>query len=314
MDCHPVIVCLSLERLELDCLQLQSGAPRLLGCSQTLQLVSGFNLPGVDRVRHLLVLLPRPVRERVLLLHPLRPAWTSHLAVDQVHSLAKGPDSRSSGLDARGMLEPDLLLTGNSVDFDSEPRVVHHTHEIPCWHGGHAILAVVPSSDADLRSARKGCDRNFEMPEDPTPPLAKLRRLLEGIEGSHAPVLAAVQGYFHTVHRSASTVVCISLQTVRVSVGQRDFCGVIGLPTDTLQVPIIDAIQRIHPDVLLGCDIFTHNVRWKNTVVVLVVEGVGFLVRYNDLAQPLNHPSANVPRNEESHWEAMIWMQELPIV
>ena len=79
-----------------------------------------------------------------------------------------------------------------------------------------------------------------------------------------------------------------------------DLRGVPGRPQDALQVAVVDAIPRIRPYFLVRRYRLAQDMRREDAVVVDVVEVFRFLAGHGDLAQPLDHPAADVPWDEQT--------------
>mmetsp|Transcript_61325 Transcript_61325/g.131845 ORF Transcript_61325/g.131845 Transcript_61325/m.131845 type:complete len:248 (+) Transcript_61325:227-970(+) len=183
-------------------------------------------------------------------------------------------------VDLRRVLEPDLVTKG--VHLDTEPWVVHHTHEVPCGPLRLAILAIIPSANRKLSALGQDLDRNLDGPEDPAPTLAEFVRFLETLDARWSPILAVVYCHLHAVHRPSRPGVGVTAYGVS-SLGHLDLGAVRRGPDRGVDVPVIDRVGPIGPNIFGRGDILRRDVLWKNSVIIDVVMINALLLGYRHL-------------------------------
>mmetsp|Transcript_61326 Transcript_61326/g.131852 ORF Transcript_61326/g.131852 Transcript_61326/m.131852 type:complete len:244 (+) Transcript_61326:227-958(+) len=171
-------------------------------------------------------------------------------------------------VDLRRVLEPDLVTKG--VHLDTEPWVVHHTHEVPCGPLRLAILAIIPSANRKLSALGQDLDRNLDGPEDPAPTLAELVRLFKALDVRRPPVLGVVHRHLNAVHGPTRPGIGVAAHGVS-GLGDLDLGAVRRGPDRRVDVPVVDRVGPILPNVFGRGDVLRGDVLRKDPVVIDVV-------------------------------------------
>mmetsp|Transcript_26652 Transcript_26652/g.62603 ORF Transcript_26652/g.62603 Transcript_26652/m.62603 type:complete len:358 (+) Transcript_26652:1218-2291(+) len=196
------------------------------------------------------------------------------------------------------------------VNLETETLIVSHTHEIPSGMIRLSHIRFIPSSTHDLLAADKIGYLELKVPPSPAPKHAMISGFFFTVQGCQLPIDATVRTHFDACDHPTSTCVSVSRHIVGLIdvLRNRHFFVVERRRHGRIDVELVENIFRSVPPLFLQ-RLFRCDVWRKDTVVMVMVMVLRFVRNYVDLLQPLDHSTADVTWDDETHRVTVVWEQ-----
>mmetsp|Transcript_1670 Transcript_1670/g.7453 ORF Transcript_1670/g.7453 Transcript_1670/m.7453 type:complete len:368 (+) Transcript_1670:237-1340(+) len=205
------------------------------------------------------------------------------------------------------------------VNSDAVPRVVEHAHDVPRRSLRHGVLRLVERSEANLVAPAEPVRVNLELPVAPAPVPGLIAggtrgpsRLFPNVDVGELPGLALVEGELRSDHFSSAAAVRVPFQLVRLG-GRVENFFVLGVDDGAVDVEVVDDVLGLEPPALVRGELRI-DAHGKHAVVVEVVEVLGLLVGDDDLAEELDHATADVPRDQHAARVAVVGVEFISVL
>ena len=211
----------------------------------------------------------------------------------------------------------DLDTAGGGVmHANAIPSVGQHPHDVPRRALVHLVVGLIDGAETHFDALFIGepFDGDFEFPVAPAPVsrfVARAKvgpaRFLADVDVSELPAETSVEGELATDHLASAATVGVSLEGVRLLSHRNDFVGR-RVRDGAVNVELVDDVFRLEPPAFLGRGLRV-NVRRQDSVVVEVVKVVALAIGDFNFGEKLNHTTANVTGDDDSHGETVVRMK-----
>ncbi|CRK36425.1 hypothetical protein BN1708_007025, partial [Verticillium longisporum] len=217
------------------------------------------------------------------------------------------------------------------VNDYSEPGVVHHAENAPVHVSGLNHHAFVHATDHDVVGGSNLRHWDVQIPEAPAEArfspghvhTATVQHVTVGGKSvlvfrvanvGEGPRFSLVQRNLHTSDPATTSTVGVASDFIRLGAVDKGDPFVMGwVAGGAVGVEVVNGVTLVLPSVgQIGTGVGRDHCR-KNAVVVDVIPVIAWLLGDDDFLQPLDAASANLSRDDDSYWPAVVRVEELAV-
>mmetsp|Transcript_29517 Transcript_29517/g.53549 ORF Transcript_29517/g.53549 Transcript_29517/m.53549 type:complete len:390 (-) Transcript_29517:856-2025(-) len=239
---------------------------------------------------------------------------TESSGVGLLAELGHPPSRLLSG--PRGMFESEHVLALDLIEMDlgTEHLVVPHSHQVPGGIVGLTVVRLVPGPAPNLLRSDQISYWEVERPPDPTPIHAVIGGAFDLVDLAHLPMLAAISGDFDAGNTTSTSSVGIPADLIAASntLGKVDGLVVIRRRHRRVNTQLVKNVLGLVPPSSSQA-LLRGNMRGQDAIVMVMVMVLRLMLQHIDRRDPLDHPSANVSRNDQTDGKSVIGLEPLSI-